>query len=212
MLRDTALQDRLLAEDPMLKPNFNASSKRGWAYERAQRSPDSWWDATLVGPQAAQLVTEGRAALLVSLYDRRFKSPDDFVLHCPSFCDPVATGPALVVALRQMGRRADADRMLAALQAAVRKLEAAGDLLIDTQLTAARLAALESDGNAANRLLREAIARGWKGQETELPDPENDPAFAALRGQPDFQATMRALRAAQHAEALRLAKVDLSGM
>ncbi len=212
LLAMASLQDRLLAKDPLLQPNFNAFHKPGWAYHRAQTSADTWWDATLLGAQAAQLVSEHRSALLLSLYDRRFKSPEDFISKCPSFCNPISAGPALVVALRQMGRNADANRMLVGLRKAVSQLEAAGDRLFATEVSGARIAALAGNAKEANRRLRDATLRGWKGQDTGFPDPELDPAFADLQRDPEFRSIMKLLRTSQQAEAKHLATVDLSGL
>jgi len=201
-----------MAKDPALRVNFNASSRPGWAYERAQKAPDTWWDATLIGEQASQLISEGRSALLVSLYDRRFKSPEEYVSRCPQFCNPISAGPALVLALRQAGRRADADRLLTALKRTIERLEAASDQDFNTELSGARLAALAGNTKDAMRRLRDAVSRGWKGQDTGFPDPESDPALDNLRKDPEFQSVLKLLRASQAAEAERLSHVDLSGI
>jgi cytochrome c-type biogenesis protein CcmH/NrfG len=212
LLNDKRLVDRLLAQDPMMRPDFNSIRKPGWANERAQKSPDSWWDTTLVGEQASQLVLEGRAAVLVSLYDRRFRSPADFVLRCPTFCLSIAVGPALVIALRQVGRPAEADRVLAELGKAVGLLEAAGDGLFFTKVSGARLAALGGNAKDAKQRLRDVIRRGWMGQETDFPDPDIDPAFAGLRNDAEFQSVVALFHKSQRTEAERLAHVDLSGI
>ena len=213
LLGNTSLQNHLLAQDPMLRANYNALHKPGWAAERAGNSPDTWWDATLLGAQAAQLVSEDKAALLVSLYDRRFKSPEDFILRCPQFCNSISAAPALIAALRKVGRRTDADRVLRNAVKEIAKLKTTGDHpLFNTEVSSARLAALAGDPKEAIRRLRDAVARGWKGQDTGFPDPEHDPAFVTLRGDPNFQAAIGLLHKSQAAEAERLTHIDLSGI
>lgn len=212
LLGDKALQDRMLVQDSMLRANFNASHKPGWAYDRAQSSPDTWWDATLVGEQASQLVSEGRSALLVSLYDRRFKTPEDFISKCPAFCSAISVAPALALALRKAGRSAEANAVLAGAAKEVAKLQSSGDRQFNTEVSSARLAALSGDGATAKRYLRDAVQRGWKGQDTGFPDPAADQAFASLRTDPEFQAIAKSLRASQHAEAEKLARLDMSGI
>ncbi|MBV8799003.1 MAG: winged helix-turn-helix domain-containing protein [Alphaproteobacteria bacterium] len=212
LLRDTNLQKHILAQDPMLGPNFNAGERPGWAYDRTRTAPDTWWDAALIGRQAAQLISEKRSATLLSLYDRRFRTPAEFVFKCPSFCDSIAAGPALVVALRQAGRRTDAARMLAQLSKRVLALEAAGDRLFSTGLSAARIAALEGNLAGAKRRLRDAVQRGWKGQDAGFPPPDTDPVYANLQDDTEFQSVVTLLRAAQAEEARKLARIDLHGI
>ena len=212
LLGNAALQNHLLAQDPMLRANFNPSHRPGWAYERAQSSLDTWWDATLVGEQAAQLVSEGRSSLLVSLYDRRFKTPEAFVSHCPAFCNALSVAPALVIALRKAGRRADADAVLAAANGQLRKLQWAGDRFFNTGVNAARLAALAGNAAVAKNHLRDAVQHGWKGQDTGFPDPAMDPVFETLRSDAEFQAILKLFRSAQQHEAEKLARIDVSGI
>lgn len=86
--------------------------------------------------------------------------------------------------------------------------------MFDTILSRARIAALSGDFTKAKQCLRGAIERGWKGQDTDHPnpDPEADPAFEALRDKTDFKAIIAELRASQRREAGRLARVNLSGL
>src|SRR5262249_34217585 len=110
------------------------------------------------------------------------------------------------------GRGATADRILSATAKLVQRFEAAGDRQFDTQIDSARIAAVAGSGKKASRILLDAVARGWKGQDIGSPDPELDPAFDTVRSDPDFQSAMKLLRESQRAEAERLAKVDLSGI
>ena len=212
LLGDKKLQDHMLAQDLMLRANFNSSHKPGWAYERAQSSADTWWDATLVGGQASQLISEGKWKLLVSLYDRRFKTAENFISHCPTFCNPISVAPSLIIALRKAGRSADANEILTAATQKVYKLQSAGDRLYNTEVSSARLAALSGETAKAKERLRDAIQRGWKGQDIGFPAPETDPVFENLRNDADFQAILKSLRKSQQAEAEKITHIDTSGI
>ena len=166
----------------------------------------------MVGEQATQLLLEGRSSLLVSLYDRRFKTAEEFISHCPAFCNAISAAPALIIALRKTGRRADANAVLGTAEREVDKLESAGDRAFNTEVSGARLATLAGNPKEADRRLRDAAQRGWKGQDTGFPDPTIDPAFENLRDDADFQAIVKLLRASQRAEAEKLAHIDLSGI
>lgn len=209
LLGDASLAEAILAKDASLRSKYNALRKPGGALDRARASPDTWWDATLLGQQASQLVSEGRSALLVDLYDRRFKSAEAFLSRCPQFCNPISVAPALVVALRRTGRRADAEAVLAAAQLEVGKLRAAGDRLLNTEVSAARLAALSGDSREAKRLLRDAVERGWKGQDTAISDPGADAAFDGLSKDGEFQAIVTSLRRSRQREAEKLPRIAL---
>jgi tetratricopeptide (TPR) repeat protein len=209
-LDDRPLLARTLAREPLLRPVYDSFARNGEAYARAQSSPNTWWERNLVGAEASALVAEGRSPVLVGLYDQRFGRPVKFMAQCP--CDPLAVGPALVLALRQAGRRAEADQLYGALSESNRRLEDGHDHKLETAVTRARLLALAGDGEAATARLREAVSRGWMGQSPEVgADPETDPVFAALKSRPDFQAAVAMFRRARRVEAIRLSRADLTG-
>ncbi len=217
LLGDKRLRDRILEKDPLLKVNLNALERSGWARERARQSPETWWDGTLMGAQASQLVREGSSSLLVSLYDRRFGTPEAFVRKCPWITGHMqdhatAIGPVLAVALRRVGRRAEAERLLAGISAKLRRLEQAGDFLLGTEVSRARIAALTGNRQVAMERLRDAVRRGWKGQSADFGmDPATDPAFESLRGDAAFEAIVKTFHDALRTESERLARLDLSG-
>jgi DNA-binding winged helix-turn-helix (wHTH) protein len=212
LLGDDSLAARLLSRDAALRSNYNAMRKTGWAFERARTSPETWWDATHIDAQALQLVVEDRSATLVRLYDERFKGPMDYLLRCPTFCDSIAAAPSVILALRRMHRPADAGRILAGAAKEIGRLESGGDLSLVTEIERARLAALAGDAGTAKGRLRDAVKRGWKGQDSAGADPATDPAFENLRDDAEFRAIVSEFRQSRKSEAMKLAKVDLSGL
>lgn len=214
-----ALLDRMLTGEAALpagyvafmRANLNAIRKPGWAYARAQNSAETWWDGLLMGAQAAQLVSEGKSAVLVSLYDRRFKTPRGFLSRCP--CDPIEVGPALVVALHRAGRGMEAAGILAGISKGADQLTAAGDQRLTTEVSQARIAALAGKSRTATHLVRDAVLRGWKGQAWGVGiDPARDPAFENLGNEAEFQAIAKLFHQSRRAEAEQLSHVDLSGI
>lgn len=208
-LGDNDLVALVLKAEPVLHANYDPFNRPGLAFARAQASPETWWDGQMMGAQAAQLVSEGKARLLVTLYDHKFGRPAAFLANCA--CNPISAGPGLVVALRQSKRLREADEILAGVSQEIAALEAAGDLLLQTRISRARIAALAGDARTAKQQLHEAIQRGWKGQDVGI-DPAIDPAFASLRNDAEFRSIVKSLRASQKSEAERLARLDLSGI
>jgi hypothetical protein len=207
LLGDKDLVARALKAEPLVHINYDGFNRSGFAYARAQAAPETWWDGTLMGPQAVQLIREGRAGLLVSLYDRKFGNPAAFLKTCA--CNPISAGPELVVALRRSGRAKDASTILAGVDEEIRRLEQSGDQWVQTEVGRARVAALAGNVRLAKQQLHDAVARGWKGQDVCI-DPAIDPAFDGLQQDPEFSAIVNLFHQSQRAEAEKLARIDTS--
>jgi hypothetical protein len=105
-----------------------------------------------------------------------------------------------------VGRKADADEILADTSHNLQRLVAAGDLLVVTEISRARIAALTGKQPEAKALLRDAVLRGWKGQWPAFgADPESDPAFSELRADADFLSIVALFNRLLREEAKRLA-------
>ena len=210
-LGNRPLESQLLRADPSLRALLDPYTTPGYAFARAKSRPDGWWDGNLMGAQAAQLVSEGNSATLAGLYDRAFSSPSAFVQSCP--CDVLAAGPPLVLALRQMRRETEARQLVAALREPLRRLAAQGDRAPQRLIAEARLASVAGDDDIASNLFRDAVNRGWRGQDAEYgADPATDPALARIRSHAGFRQALEGYRAAIKSEAARLAAVEAGEM
>ncbi len=97
--------------------------------------------------------------------------------------------PLVALALRRRGRAAEADRLLAEADAAIRAVYRRGPVPFRFDADAAAVAAVRGQNREALALLERAYARGWRHIEDEdLPRLSDEPAFETLHEEPRFKA------------------------
>jgi TolB-like protein len=131
----------------------------------------------------------GRGRKLADMYLSLKLSPDAFeelaVGDGPEHF--LYSAPLIAVALRESAHSADASALLARAETNAQARQRGGKPL--DQVLLARVYALEGRKDDAIALLASAINRGWIPQPPELMvDLHTDPALAALKGDPRFEA------------------------
>jgi hypothetical protein len=147
-----------------------------------------WADDVVTYFTLRTLLTAGREAELVRLYDRRFASPEAFVKGELGHWNIIASAPMVGLALAKVGRKDESDRLLALADAAVRRTLGRGRVPNAYHFLCAQLWAAMGDKRAAVTALQRAEKLGWRySQSDSLPDLADEPAFAPLRGNPLFE-------------------------
>ena len=202
-LSDSALLSRLEALNANIRPVVAVQADPAFTAMRWQMDSQRWWQGDLAGARATYLVASGKSAELVQLFDHSFGNADRYFEKCP--CDLLAVSPPLALALRKVGREAEARSIIErAGKIVINVLWQAGDRDSTTFLVRARIEALHGNADAAVVLLDQAVAHGWRLQYPDYgTDPASDPLFTKLHGRADFEALVdryRALIADQTAE------------
>ena len=113
----------------------------------------------------------------------------------PLRVDQLSEAPVVAIALRQVGRPAEADRLLREADRLVRTVYSGSAVPFWFEADAAAIFATEGKTNAALTLLERAMSRGWShGGVADLRDLADEPAFRALRGNPRFEHIRIALK------------------
>ena len=119
------------------------------------KDPVKLWRKTKMYFLARTLLREGRSAELVRLYDLRFKSPDELRATLGQ------ASPELVMALRDVGRVADADRMAKLGEADARRVQSYGQVPFDFYFDRSQFLAAEGKREEAISALQKAVGLGW---------------------------------------------------
>ena len=119
------------------------------------RNPVRLWNSTKMYFLARTLLRERRSAELLRLYDERFRSPDE--LH-DTLNEAV---PELVIALRDVGRRAEADRMAQFGEADAGRIQSHGRVPFDYYYERSTMLAAEGKGREAIAALQKGVELGW---------------------------------------------------
>ena len=102
--------------------------------------------------------------------------------------DQLGKAPVVVLALRQAGRFSEAARLLRDADIAVQRVYLQKEVPFWFDAEAAGIWATEGRKDAALSALETAVRRGWTYTgNADLPDMADEPAFAALRGEPRFE-------------------------
>jgi DNA-binding SARP family transcriptional activator/TolB-like protein len=152
------------------------------------------------------LVNHGRFAEVAALYDRRFKSPDEFSRTPRGHMAFIGDSIPVVLALRKTGRTREADQIHAIARGQVEARLRAGKVPGQYLFLAAQLHAIGDDPAGALALLGRAAELGWLNRANlALPDIADEPAFRSLRSNPRFRELrdgMEARYARERAEVL----------
>ena len=117
----------------------------------------------------------------------------------PLRVDQLGEAPIVALALRQSGRKAEADRLLSEASELARTVYRRGNVPFWFEADAAAIWALQGNEDEALATLERAIDRGWTHSgSSDLRDIADEPAFRSLHGQPRFE-SLRARLAAHFA-------------
>ena len=152
---------------------------------RQAGSPASFWAGGPVKrPALLRLNQQGRGADILTLYDAAYRSPEAMAARGAPLAF-VADAAPVVVALRDAGRNAEAERLLSHADRALTGALRRGRVPFDTIETAARVRALQGRRDEALRLLERAVAMGWQWQfVATAPRLSDDPVYGSLRDDP----------------------------
>jgi hypothetical protein len=157
-----------------------------------------------------QVLRDGRAAEIVSAYDRRVGILGDLHSVTAASSRRVLDEPLVALALRAVGRHQEADAMLAQADAAIRQSQSHGAIPNWMYAAASEVWAAQGRRDAALTALATAIDRGWHySPMTPLPDIADIPAFAGLRGDSRFETLRRRLLDHNDAERRKLGPVPV---
>jgi DNA-binding winged helix-turn-helix (wHTH) protein/tetratricopeptide (TPR) repeat protein len=207
-LGDRELRDRLLRLQPKLADTV-AYENPAYAVGLARTRPHDWWADQFVGGLARQLVATGNERLLLSIYDDRFQSVDEFWGIEGETADMVA--PSLILALRRLGRKDEALAIRDWFASDIDKMLSQGDRYVRPFAWRAQLAALDGSPADAARWLKAAVDAGWKGHAPYRLgfEPDHDPVMALVHDDPRVQRAIAYFRSAVSAEAASLRKLNL---
>ena len=147
------------------------------------KDPVKLWRKTKMYFLARTLLGEGRSTELVRLYDLRFKSPDELR-------DTLGqASPELVLALRDTGRVADADRMARLGEADARRVHSYGRVPFGFYFERSQFLAAEGKREEAISALQKAVRLGWfyNNEPYSFRDIAQEPTFREIASDPRFR-------------------------
>lgn len=160
---------------------------------------------------AKHMLNAGRAHELAAAYD----GPGGMVgigRGRPLRVDQISEAPVAALALRNAGRPAEAERLVANARNMLDALRRRGPLPVWLEADAAAMAAVAGRKDESVALLDRAMRRGWThGGPTDLMSIADEPAFRLLRGHPGFERLRARLAdhfARERAETLRVLGQD----
>lgn len=165
------------------------------------------YDHNLVG--AKLLINAGRQRELVSTYDG---AGGLLGLSAQQRRTPhlVKGGAIVALALRESGRGAEADRLLAQADRAILILMRRGRVPFSFYADAAEVWAVQGKQDQALAALGRAVDLGWvHAGMTDLPDLADEPVFRSLRGNPRFERLRTRLDAHMQREKRETARLTI---
>lgn len=142
------------------------------------------------------LVKQGRFAEVAALYDRRFKSPEEFARTPRGHESFLNDAVPVILALRQVDRRREAGRIQAIAQTEIDKRYRAGVIPMWYEALAAQHFAIGGDKARAVQALERAVRLGWFNRGyLAMPNIADEPAFRSLAGEARYDAIEQRLRA-----------------
>jgi TolB-like protein/DNA-binding winged helix-turn-helix (wHTH) protein len=136
---------------------------------------------------AKLMLTAGRAKELTATYD----SPGGLLSLRPNEpvrVDQLHEAAVVALALRQVGRSADADRLLSEASSTIGAVYRQRTIPVNLDADVAAIWAIQGRRDQALSMLERAMRRGWTDTgNTDLPDIADEPAFSSLHGQPRFE-------------------------
>jgi hypothetical protein len=144
---------------------------------------------------AKLMLTAGRAKELAATYD----SPGGLLslrTSKPVRVDQLHEAAVVALALRQVGRSAEADRLLSQASSTIGRVYRQHSIPVSLDADVAAIWAVQGRRDQALSMLERAMRRGWTDTgNTDLADIADEPAFQSLRGQPRFERLRAALAA-----------------
>ena len=191
---DDSFVRAILADRADLAALYLPSIDPGPAIRRAIQSPNGYLNDAFAAQEARDLVIQGRDDLAARAVSETPANGN--VETAAPQPRSIALNSTLAVALRHLGRRAEAATLVARLAGDIDRSRAEGLVGSVSDLGEAVVAALRGARSEAVIALNHAIDHGWRGQLEDWPrDPADEPAFASLRTDPDFiRARVRFLR------------------
>jgi len=144
---------------------------------------------------AKLMLNRGRASELVQTFD----SPMGLLGMRPGQRlrgDLLRDAPTVALALRQVGRDDEANRLLRESDAIVREIYRRGPVAFSFDADAAAIWSVQGRQDEALSALERAMQRGWMHiSDSDLKDIAAEPAFVSLRGHPRFERIRARIRA-----------------
>lgn len=135
------------------------------------------------------LIRQRRFADVAALYDRRFKSPEEFSRTPRGHIAFLRDSVPVILALREVGRRREADRIVAIAREELVKRHRAGVVPSWYDFSSAQHYAVAGNDSAALAALERAVRKGWINRtDLAMRDIGDEPAFRSLAGTGRFQA------------------------
>jgi tetratricopeptide (TPR) repeat protein len=145
--------------------------------------PVALWHTTKMYFLARTLLNDGRSADLVRLYDRRFSSPEELnaIVHGGS--------PEVVMALRDVGRRGEAERMTKLRDVDARRIESRGRVPFEFYFERSQFLAAAGRREEAIAALEKAVRLGWfyNNEPYSFRDIGQEPTFRDIRSDRRFE-------------------------
>jgi TolB-like protein/DNA-binding winged helix-turn-helix (wHTH) protein len=148
-------------------------------------SPAGFWQTSPVRNAALlRLNQHGRGSDILTLYDAVYRSPAEMAaVGVPLRF--ISDAGQVIVALRDAGRVAEADRLLSLVDRELGRALAQRRVSFDTIQIAARIRALQGRREEALQLLERAVRMGWQWHFVAIsPRLTDDPVFRSIRNEP----------------------------